>query len=113
MPTAPPLHRPHGHRPEAVRKRDLDRQRGTTAERGYDADWKRVRAMKLAMSPLCECEGCQAGRLRVTEATVVDHIVPIAERPDLRLALSNLRSMAKSCHDRRTAREQGFARPRG
>lgn len=47
------------------------------------------------------------------QATVVDHIMSISERPDLRLEWSNLRAMSKRCHDRRTAREQGFARGRG
>ena len=113
MPWSPPVHRPPGHKTRAEserdRKRQFDRKRGKTAERGYDALWRKVRAVKLAQSPLCECDECQAGRIRVREAKVVDHIVPISERPDLRLDLSNLRSMAKPCHDKRTALEQGFA----
>ena len=28
--------------------------RGTTAERGYDANWQRLRSMKLAENPMCE-----------------------------------------------------------
>jgi hypothetical protein len=45
-------------------------------------------------------------------ADVVDHIEPIEERPDLRLTWSNLRSMAKTHHDRETARTRGFGRAR-
>ena len=54
-------------------------------------------------NPICCC-GCGG------KATEVDHIVSIKDRPDLRLVWSNLRAMTKSCHSRRTAKEQGFAR---
>jgi 5-methylcytosine-specific restriction enzyme A len=57
-----------------------------------------------------ECEDCDAGRIRVTPATVVDHIVPIADAPDRRLDWTNLRSMAKPCHDAYTARTPGWGR---
>jgi 5-methylcytosine-specific restriction protein A len=63
--------------------------------RGYDATWRRVRAMKLAAQPLCEhCtkEG------RVTEATEVHHRFPIATHPLLRLDMSNLESICRNCH---------------
>lgn len=92
-----------------ARYAEIDRNRGKTAERGYDAAWRRLRGAKLARDPLCECDECQAGTIRVTAANVVDHRIAIEERPDLRLEWSNLRSMAKVCHDRHTARTQGFA----
>ena len=47
----------------------------------------------------------EAGRL--VEATVVDHVIPIRARPDLRLTLSNLQALCKPCHDRKTALEDG------
>lgn len=113
MPTRPPTHRPLGWRPsvqsERDRKRAIDRRRGTAAERGYDTAWRKVRDQHLREEPLCQM--CmEAGR--VTAATVVDHIVSIADRPDLRLDRSNLRSLCKPHHDARTARDQGFARGR-
>lgn len=90
---------------ERARKSEVDRWRGTPKERGYDAAWRKVRASVLAAEPLCRfCD--EAGR--VTPATVVDHIVPIADAPDRRLDPTNLRPLCKPCHDRRTAREQGF-----
>ena len=46
----------------------------------------------------------------VTPAREVDHIIPIVERPDLRLDPSNLRPLCTSCHSARTATEQGFAK---
>ncbi len=52
--------------------------------------------MVLADEPLCRlCD--QQGR--VTAATVVDHIIRIKVRPDLRLDMSNLQLLCKSCHD--------------
>lgn len=96
---------------EACRKREqqhTDQARGTSSERGYDAAWQALRAAYLRANPLCECDECQAGKLKATAATVVDHRISIAERPDLRLVWSNLRSMSKTHHDRHTARTRGW-----
>jgi 5-methylcytosine-specific restriction protein A len=89
------------------RKRQLDRQRLSPSKRGYGRDWQKVRALKLRAEP--RCEPCLE-RGKLVWATVVDHIVSIEERPDLRLSLDNLRSCCKPCHDRRTAADQGFNR---
>jgi len=35
---------------------------------------------------------------RVTAATLVDHIVPLSQAPDLRLLRSNLQSLCARCH---------------
>lgn len=112
MPYAAPLHRHQGYSTPEQRKREVDQRRGKTAERGYDAQWRALRALYLRQHPLCECDECRDGAVKVTAATVVDHRITITERPDLRLEWSNLRSMAKACHDRHTARTQGFAQPR-
>ena len=103
---------------EKERKRHLDRQRGTAAQRGYDAAWRALRdAVVIERGCRCEAEGCGCiVVLRKREATPttpvahVDHIESIADRPDLRLERSNLRVLCEPCHDRRTARDQGFAR---
>lgn len=95
------------HRP--VAKRRIDAVRGNSAERGYDRQWRALRITFLAQHPVCECDECQAGKVRLRAATVVDHIQTIRDRPDLRLDWSNLRAMNKQCHDRHTAKTQGFA----
>lgn len=88
-----------------AKKTQADRRRGSASSRGYDADWRRLRLQFLAAHPLCLfCADAD----RVTAATVVDHIITIADRPDLRLDWSNLRPLCKECHDRHTAREQAF-----
>lgn len=115
MPKRPPVFSPRGRSREQKRaelRSDTDRRRGSSTARGYGADWQRLRALFLQQHPLCECEDCQAGKLRITPATVVDHIQPIEERPELRLDPANLRAMAKACHDRHTARTRGFGRSR-
>src|SRR5579864_6363920 len=72
-----------------------ERARGTPAERGYDRDWRRLRAFKLSIDPFCQIrlKGCH-GRI----ATEVHHVIPIRQRPDLRFEWSNLISSCKPCH---------------
>jgi 5-methylcytosine-specific restriction protein A len=82
--------------------RQQSADRPTTAERGYDAAWKRARLLKLAASPLCE--DC-ADRGLVEAATEVDHIRAIAAGGTH--DLTNLRSLCKSCHSRKTVRCDG------
>lgn len=69
---------------------------GTTTERGYGSDWQRVSRYVRQTNPLCvECQ--KHGRVRA--ATEVHHIVPIVRAPHLRLELSNLVSVCRSCHE--------------
>lgn len=91
----------------SARNRAIDERRGSSAERGYDADWKRVRDSFLATNPLCAF--CHERNV-VTLAEVVDHIVPIAQSPRDRLDPRNLRSLCKMHHDQHTATEQSFGR---
>lgn len=79
----------------------------TAAQRGYDYRWQQARDTFLRQHPLCQCEECQGGRLRVTLASVVDHKIP--HRGDTRLFWdqSNWQAMAKPCHDRKTATDDG------
>lgn len=91
---------------EANRK---ERQRTSTKNRPGDPfysseAWRRLRAAKLADSPLCECDQCKASGA-VVPADVVDHIKPRREHPELELCYDNLRSMAKRHHDRHTGRQ--------
>jgi 5-methylcytosine-specific restriction protein A len=54
--------------------------------------------------PLCE-ECKRNGRL--TPATVVDHITPHKGNRELFWDESNWQALCKSCHDRKTAKEDG------
>ncbi len=78
MPVMPPTHRPRGGRMKREARRDYDRDRGSAADRGYDARWQRAAKAYLAASPLCRyCEaGAWGDEPRITPATLVDHFHP-------------------------------------
>lgn len=88
-------------------QREQDQRRGSAHERGYGAKWQQASKAWLRVHPLCQCPECKSGELRMTIATVVDHITP--HRGDMRLFWDsdNWQSMSKPCHDRKTAREDG------
>ncbi|MCX7208176.1 MAG: HNH endonuclease [Proteobacteria bacterium] len=91
-------------------QREHDARRGSASERGYTSRWTKARATYLRSRPLCLI--CKtAGRL--VPATVVDHIVP--HRGDQTLfwdSENNWQPLCKSCHDRKTATEDGgFGNP--
>jgi 5-methylcytosine-specific restriction protein A len=86
-------------KPFASIKPAYERDRESPSKRGYDRAWQRLRRSFLHANPLCLfCD--QAGRVKAAE--VVDHIEPIRVAPSRRLDPTNLRSLCKSCHDRRT-----------
>ena len=92
MPYAPSIARWHAPRPNA---KLYDRARGGAGNRGYGARWQRVRAMQLRRHPLCVVCG--------TVATDVDHITP---KHDGGLdEKSNLQSLCKRCHGKKTRSE--------
>lgn len=72
--------------------------RPSSAERGYDADWRAFRARFLAEYPYC----ARCGR----PATQVHHIVPLSAGGE-RLDWANCESLCHSCHSRHTARHDG------
>ena len=68
-------------------------------------EWKRIRAMALQRD--CGmCRDCmdrmksETG-FRPHRATMVHHIIPRSERPDLELDLDNLISLCPDCHEKR------------
>jgi 5-methylcytosine-specific restriction protein A len=82
--------------------------RPTATERGYDAEWRRLRAQHLALNPWCmEC----ASFGKAERATEVDHIIPHKGDDSLRLDPANLQSLCHYHHSQKTGRERGH-RPR-
>ena len=66
--------------------------------------WQDLRRYVLNKQPLCvEC----LKNNRITPATVVDHIEPHKGNEDLFYDINNLQSLCKSCHDRKTVKEDG------
>lgn len=97
------------HKTEANRYKD--RNRVSSAKRGYGVAWRRARLAFLADHPLCE-ECRREGRL--TPATVVDHITPHKGNRELFWDEKNWQALCKRCHDRKTAKEDGgFGNKRG
>ena len=82
------------------RAREYEQDRGSSYERGYDLQWRKLRKYKLKISPLCECPDCLNGLIRVRAATVVHHIKDIETNPELRLVMGNLMSVTSECHER-------------
>lgn len=78
-----------------------DRQRGSAAQRGYDRRWQKLRLMHLRAQPLC-AECLKHGL--VTIASEVDHIQPKRHGGDD--SATNLQSLCKPCHTRKTNREK-------
>ena len=71
-------------------KRLLDRQRPTRTQRGYDYSWMKLSRKLREIQPFCSIRGCTSKDL------TVDHIIPLAEAPHLRLEVTNLRVLCRS-----------------
>ena len=81
-----------------------DAERESSAQRGYDARWRRLRKMYLNAHPLCaDPYGAHAARGELVAATEVDHIVP--KRQGGSDAEDNLQALCKPCHSRKTTQE--------
>ena len=73
--------------------------------------WKRVRLEALRRDHWM-CRDCmdrfEAGYgIKPNRATMVHHVIPLEERPDLALDLDNLRSLCDECHNRRHPEKGG------
>lgn len=78
--------------------------------------WRRARREALERDHWM-CQDCLAAQragaiLRPRAATVVHHIVPIDQREDLRLELSNLVSLCEACHNKRHPEKGGHGEER-
>jgi 5-methylcytosine-specific restriction protein A len=92
-------------RPSASWRKD----RRKTAERGYGHRWRVARADFLRQPENALCRYC-ARSGRVTEAKVVDHIVPHEGDEALFWDRTNWQPLCKTCHDTIKAQEEGRVR---
>lgn len=114
-----------GRCPEHARahERSYQELRGTAAERGYDARWRRY-SLHLRRTELILCgdrlDGlpptgdslCRAAQ-RVQPAELVDHIVPVTGPNDPRwYERANLQGACWRCHQVKRQREQQAGRGR-
>jgi 5-methylcytosine-specific restriction protein A len=92
------------HKQETSRGERL--RKGSAWAQGYNTAWERVRQRALKRDNYV-CQECLKN-YRYVPAEHVDHVVPFHGKNDpLRLLLSNLRSLCRSCHSRKTALEDG------
>jgi 5-methylcytosine-specific restriction endonuclease McrA len=78
-------------------RRRYDHARGTSAARGYDAAWRRVRQRAITEHPFCSCGA---------KAVAVDHVLSLAQG-GVRLDARNLAPLCARCHGRKTAQVDG------
>jgi 5-methylcytosine-specific restriction protein A len=79
------------------RARGREDNRPTSSQRGYGAEWRKLRALVLREEPTCR--RCSA------RSTVVDHVIPKARGgTDER---RNLQGLCERCHNRKTVTEDG------
>jgi 5-methylcytosine-specific restriction enzyme A len=84
---------------ETERRKQYEKKRGTAAQRGYGARWRKARKWYLMNNPICVSCG--------DVATVVDHIIPHKGNYDLFWDKNNWQSLCSSCHSRKTVKEDG------
>lgn len=91
-----------------------EQARGTAQARGYDSVWARYSKAWRKRYPLCgmRLDGVMSPdhsacvrEGRVTEGTVVDHIIPFRGRPELKYDAKNHQTLCKADHDAKTATE--------
>jgi 5-methylcytosine-specific restriction enzyme A len=70
----------------------------------HSKEWERVRQAAL-MRDNYLCQDCLEEK-RITPADVVDHIKPVRQFWNLRLSLSNLRSLCHAHHNKKTAEDK-------
>lgn len=78
-----------------------EKARGNRHQRGYGADWDKIRIAALKRDAYL-CQKCRA-QGKYIKATTVDHIRAKAHGGTN--ALSNLQSLCQACHGSKTAKE--------
>lgn len=95
------------------KKKQSDSKRESSTKRGYGYRWQQASKGFLRSHPLCQCQDCLEGKVRLNPATVVDHIIPHEGNMDLFWDRNNWQAMSKPCHDKKTATEDGGFRGKG
>lgn len=83
---------------EKQRKAKADAARPSAAARGYDTDWRNLRADHLKRQPNCVVCG--------KPGDTVDHIKPVRTHPHLRLDPANLQTLCRHHHSSTVQRQE-------
>jgi 5-methylcytosine-specific restriction protein A len=99
MPHLVPTMRPPGAPTKTEIARLYDRSTRNRESKAFynSAPWLKCRQIKLSRDPYCE--KCLEQDI-YTPATIVHHLKPITEFPELRLDIDNMESNCASCHSR-------------
>ncbi len=81
-------------------QREYDKQRATSSQRGYGANWQKLRRMVLNNEPLCR--RCKEKENKLTSAKEVHHI----DNDSSNNALDNLMPLCSRCHSTITNKER-------
>ena len=105
-------------RPKLLPPKPADRkgwaapERGDRHQRGYGYEWEKLRLTILQRDcGLCQCPDCLGGRLRLTPANEVHHIVGKAEARQRGWTTaeidhpSNLQAVNRECHAKLTSKQ--------
>ena len=69
----------------------------------HSAAWRKVRAQRLmldgGMCAKCMEEIAGGAKIKPRRATLVHHVIPVSERPDLALDVENLQSLCDMHHN--------------
>lgn len=95
MPRRIPFHSTP-HLPSAAKSYERQRSRREDIRFYQSPAWRKLRALKLSIDPLCE-DCLKQGR--TTVAVEVHHVEKRKLRPDLALSLENLASLCVPCHN--------------
>lgn len=104
-----------------VQRQQVEVKRESSTKRGYGYKWQQASKGFLRAHPLCQCDECKEGEIRLLQSTVVDHKTAhkldeaiksgceerIAKARALFWDSSNWMAMNKICHDKKTVREDG------
>jgi 5-methylcytosine-specific restriction endonuclease McrA len=96
---------------EGERVRKKEPFRGSRHERGYDAEWTKL-AAKYKKAVRGRCEEC-ARRGYLAFCDVVDHMIPITDRPERRLDWNMLDALCHTHHNGLKRRIEEYARKTG
>lgn len=85
-----------------VARKRYDAERGSAAERGYDARWQKFRKWLLRQPEFAVCGDC------TLPTKHIDHIDAVEDANDSGFyALHNLQPLCAGCHARKTIRHDG------
>lgn len=89
---------------QAQYEKAKEKARQSASARGYDSKWRKARIGYLAKHPLCVA----CAKLGIVQAAnVVDHVIPHKGNLNLFWNSDNWQALCKSCHDTKTALENG------